>query len=154
MNDVDIEQLPIDHDDPSVGTYENRYWVNDQYYQRGGPVFVYDVGEASAEASAKHLCNSTSFLVEMLDDFGAIGIVWEHRSVLHHHLFECCFSTLLSVMITYQFVHGIDTTENHCPSTSARTLRPKTSNTSRTSKHWPISHSSPITSHSTDTTRI
>jgi hypothetical protein len=46
---------------------------------------VYDVGEATAEASAKqHLSNSTSFLVEMLDDFGAIGIVWEHRYVLRH----------------------------------------------------------------------
>jgi hypothetical protein len=44
---------------------------------------VYDVGEATAEAAAKqHLGNSTSFLVEMLEDFGAIGIVWEHRYVL------------------------------------------------------------------------
>jgi hypothetical protein len=44
---------------------------------------VYDVGEATAEATAKqHLGNSTSFLVEMLEDFGAIGIAWEHRYVL------------------------------------------------------------------------
>ena len=44
---------------------------------------MYDVGEATAEATAKqHLGNSTSFLVEMLEDFGAIGIAWEHRYVL------------------------------------------------------------------------
>ena len=79
---ADNLKIPIDHGDPSVGTYQNRYWVNDEYYQQGGPVIVYDVGEATAEASAKrHLGNSTSFLVEMLDQFGAIGIVWEHRYV-------------------------------------------------------------------------
>lgn len=41
---------------------------------------MYDVGEATAEAAAKyHLGNETSFLVEMLESFSAIGIVWEHR---------------------------------------------------------------------------
>lgn len=63
-------------------------------------------------------------------------------------------STIRSAVITYQSVHGIDTTENHCPSTSASTLHPRTSNTSRTSKRWPTSHSLLKTSHSTDTTRI
>ncbi|KAJ5152739.1 uncharacterized protein N7482_009217 [Penicillium canariense] len=72
--------IPIDHNDVSVGTYANRYWVNDQYYQKGGPVFVYDVGEAGAESTAKQfLGNSTSFLSEMLKEFGGIGIAWEHR---------------------------------------------------------------------------
>jgi hypothetical protein len=45
---------------------------------------VYDVGEATAEAAAKqNLGNSTSVLTEMLYQFGALGIVWEHRYVLH-----------------------------------------------------------------------
>lgn len=85
---ADDLKIPIDHGDPSVGTYLNRYWVNDEYYQQGGPVIVYDVGEATAETSAKrHLGNSTSFLVEMLNQFGAIGIVWEHRYVYPPTLF-------------------------------------------------------------------
>jgi hypothetical protein len=76
-------QIPIDHNDTSVGNYSNRYWVSDEYYKKGGPVIIYDVGESDAESSANSLLgNSTSFLVDLLSEFGAMGIVWEHRSVL------------------------------------------------------------------------
>ncbi|KAJ5691959.1 hypothetical protein N7462_001382 [Penicillium macrosclerotiorum] len=47
---------------------------------RGGPVFIYDVGEATAENAAKlYLGNSTTFLAEILEEFRGLGIVWEHR---------------------------------------------------------------------------
>lgn len=43
---------------------------------------VYDVGESNAEPAAHtYLTNSTSVLVHLLQEFGAIGICWEHRSV-------------------------------------------------------------------------
>lgn len=72
--------MPIDHTNSSVGTYKNRYWVQEEYYRQGGPVFIYDVGESTAESSAKiQLGNSTSMFVEMLEKHGAMGIVWEHR---------------------------------------------------------------------------
>ncbi|KAF7713427.1 Peptidase S28 [Penicillium ucsense] len=72
--------IPIDHENSSVGTYENRYWVSDEYYREGGPVVLYDVGEINAETTAlKNLGNSSSVIAEMLEEFGAIGIVWEHR---------------------------------------------------------------------------
>ncbi|KAL4902734.1 hypothetical protein BDW74DRAFT_180435 [Aspergillus multicolor] len=71
--------LPIDHDDLSVGNFQNRYWVNDKYYEPGGPVFFYDVGEANGEGSAAHLTSSVSFFPDVLEEFSAIGIVWEHR---------------------------------------------------------------------------
>ncbi|KAJ9218938.1 hypothetical protein DTO169C6_8739 [Paecilomyces variotii] len=72
--------LPIDHGDHSVGTYKNRYWVTDAYYEPGGPVIVYDGGEANAESSAQaYLSNSTQFFQQFLKEFNAIGIVWEHR---------------------------------------------------------------------------
>ncbi|KAI2786857.1 hypothetical protein POX_g09253 [Penicillium oxalicum] len=72
--------IPIDHEDPSVGFYENRYWVNDEYYRKGGPVVVYDAGEINAEITAtKNLGNSSSVLAELLEEFGGIGVVWEHR---------------------------------------------------------------------------
>ncbi|KAJ5238379.1 hypothetical protein N7468_002998 [Penicillium chermesinum] len=73
-------EIPIDHTNQSVGTYQNRYWVSDQYYREGGPVFLYDVGETNASSPAKaYLGNSSSFLVEVLKEFGGMGIVWEHR---------------------------------------------------------------------------
>ncbi|KAJ5184302.1 Peptidase S28 [Penicillium cf. griseofulvum] len=72
--------LPIDHSNSSVGTYLNRYWVSEQHYKKGGPVFVYDAGEQAAAASAQSsLGNSTSFFYQLIEEFGGIGIVWEHR---------------------------------------------------------------------------
>ncbi|KAJ5949970.1 hypothetical protein N7454_001554 [Penicillium verhagenii] len=72
--------MPIDHNNLSVGTYQNRFWVQEEYYQEGGPVFIYDVGESNAETPAKfYLGNSSSVLLEMLEEHGAMGIVWEHR---------------------------------------------------------------------------
>lgn len=74
-------QIPIDHEDESVGTYQNRYWVSEHYYRPGGPIFVYDVGEASAENSAMAYlaANKTTFFSEILEEFNGMGIVWEHR---------------------------------------------------------------------------
>lgn len=41
---------------------------------------MYDVGEASAESPANtQMGNETSFFAEMLEKFGGMGIVWEHR---------------------------------------------------------------------------
>ncbi|KAJ5770934.1 uncharacterized protein N7511_002985 [Penicillium nucicola] len=72
--------LPIDHSNHSVGFYQNRYWASTDHYKEGGPVFIYDVGEATAESSAQvHLGNSSSFFYQMLEEFGGVGIVWEHR---------------------------------------------------------------------------
>ncbi|KAL2801918.1 serine carboxypeptidase S28-domain-containing protein [Aspergillus granulosus] len=71
--------IPIDHDNPSLGTYQNRYWVNDAYYAPGGPVIVYDVGEVNAEDSSGHLTSNVSFFRSLIQEFNAIGIVWEHR---------------------------------------------------------------------------
>ncbi|KAF7505008.1 hypothetical protein GJ744_001529 [Endocarpon pusillum] len=77
---AELANLPIDHTQPSEGTYQNRYWVNDQFYQPGGPIFVHDVGENNAERSAHRYLNaSSSYLLEILQEFHGIGIVWEHR---------------------------------------------------------------------------
>lgn len=64
-----------------MGTYKNRFWVNDQYYQEGGPVFVHDGGETNGEKHAKdYLFNSSSYLGDLLRKFKGIGVFWEHRS--------------------------------------------------------------------------
>ena len=63
-----------------MGEYLNRYWVSEQYYKEGGPVFDFDVGESEAEGSAQgQLGNSSSFFSGMLKEFNGLGIVWEHR---------------------------------------------------------------------------
>lgn len=73
-------QIPIDHNDSSVGTYQNRYWVNEEHYAPGGPVFLIDVGELPGETALEgRLFNSSSFYHEIMEEFHGMGIVWEHR---------------------------------------------------------------------------
>lgn len=79
--------LPLDnfhaskgHDASYEGTFNNRYWVAESGYKPGGPVFVYDVGEADAQPNALfRIQNETSFFKQIVDEFGGIGVVWEHR---------------------------------------------------------------------------
>jgi hypothetical protein len=63
-----------------AGTFNNRFWVAQSAYKPGGPVFLYDVGEANAEGNALfRLQNETSFFKQFVDQYNGIGIVWEHR---------------------------------------------------------------------------
>lgn len=77
--------LPLDHFGTGKKrgyqeTFANRYWVAESGYRAGGPVFVYDVGEADGGPNALfRLQNETSFFKQLVDTFGGIGIVWEHR---------------------------------------------------------------------------
>lgn len=86
--------LPIDEfaKDSSVeGTYNNRFWVAESGYKPGGPVFVYDVGEGDAAPNALfRLQNETSFFKQIVDSFGGLGIVWEHRFCKSTHLIIFC----------------------------------------------------------------
>ena len=77
-------ELPLDHfayrkgqDSSYHGKFFNRYWVNMDAYKPGGPVFLYDTGEADAEPGAlTRLLNETSFFKQLVDDYNGIGIVW------------------------------------------------------------------------------
>ena len=72
--------LKLDHFGKSKDTFNNRFWVSESGYKTGGPVFIYDVGEADASGSWQfRLQNETSFFKQIVDQFGGIGIVWEHR---------------------------------------------------------------------------
>lgn len=72
--------LKLDHFGKSKDTFNNRFWVAESGYKAGGPVFIYDVGEADASGSWQfRLQNETSFFKQIVDQFGGIGIVWEHR---------------------------------------------------------------------------
>ncbi|KAJ4368659.1 hypothetical protein N0V86_009568 [Didymella sp. IMI 355093] len=72
--------LKLDQFGKSKETFNNRFWVAESGYKAGGPVFIYDVGEADASGSWQfRLQNETSFFKQIVDQFGGVGIVWEHR---------------------------------------------------------------------------
>ena len=38
----------IDHNNPSLGTFRQRYWMDWEFYQPGGPIVLFTPGEANA----------------------------------------------------------------------------------------------------------
>lgn len=73
-------EIPLDHFGSFNGTYYNRFWVSESGYRKGGPVFMYDVGESDGFSEAQFILqDGDSFFKQMVDEFGGIGIVWEHR---------------------------------------------------------------------------
>ena len=71
--------MPYDHTNASAGSFLNRYFINDQFYKHGSPVFVYDVGEDSAELVLQKLFDDGHYLHQLISEFNGLGIIWEHR---------------------------------------------------------------------------
>ncbi|CAK5268823.1 unnamed protein product [Mycena citricolor] len=72
-----FDQL-LDHTNPSLGTFKQRYWFSEKYYKPGGPIILFNAGEEDASQYTGYLQNVTIT--------GAIGyatggatIVMEHR---------------------------------------------------------------------------
>ncbi len=67
----------VDHfDQQNGGTWKQRYFVNDQYYQKGGPVFLMLGGEGTANPI--WLVENTQ-MVNYAQQFGALMFLIEHR---------------------------------------------------------------------------
>lgn len=72
-----FDQL-IDHNDPSKGTFQQRYWHTAEYYQEGGPIIFMNAGEVNAAPYYGYVTNSTINGV-IAQKYGGAAIVLEHR---------------------------------------------------------------------------
>ncbi|KAK0437340.1 peptidase S28 [Armillaria borealis] len=72
-----FDQL-IDHDDPSKGTFKQRYWHTAEFYEAGGPIILMNAGEVDASAYYGYVTNRTINGV-VAQQFGGAAIVLEHR---------------------------------------------------------------------------
>nr|OQO15986.1 hypothetical protein B0A51_16683 [Rachicladosporium sp. CCFEE 5018] len=76
-------KIPIDHYNGSdTRTFKNRYWVNDQYYKPGGPVFYFDAGEQNARPLVPYFLYDAagpSSPLTLARRFGGIALIFEHR---------------------------------------------------------------------------
>ncbi|KAA1477306.1 hypothetical protein DENSPDRAFT_933642 [Dentipellis sp. KUC8613] len=72
-----FEQL-IDHGNPRLGTFAQRYWVDWEFYEAGGPIVLFTPGEENAEEYIGYLTNETISGVIAQQQSGA-SIVLEHR---------------------------------------------------------------------------
>lgn len=68
---------PLDHFEDTGFTFQQRYWVNDQYYQPGGPVIVLDSGESPGMFNLGFL--QQGIIQILANATGGLGIVLEHR---------------------------------------------------------------------------
>ncbi|KAL1724091.1 serine carboxypeptidase S28-domain-containing protein [Schizophyllum commune] len=75
--------IPIDHNNTSLGTFWTRYWVNYQYYEPGGPVIFMNTGEVNAENYTHFITNSTINGLIAQQESGLL-IVMEHRDSLKY----------------------------------------------------------------------
>ncbi|KAL0955730.1 hypothetical protein HGRIS_001947 [Hohenbuehelia grisea] len=72
-----FEQL-IDHNDPSRGTFKQRYWHTWEFYKPGGPIVLNAPGESNAQGSVGYLTNRTMTGMIAQQENGAT-ILLEHR---------------------------------------------------------------------------
>ena len=74
-----FDQL-IDHDDPRLGTFPQRYWVTDQYWKGpGSPVVFFTPGEVAAPEYTGYLTNETITGV-FAESFGGAVVLMERMS--------------------------------------------------------------------------
>ncbi|KAH7061304.1 peptidase S28 [Macrophomina phaseolina] len=73
-----FEQL-IDHSNPSLGTFSQRYWWSDEFWAGpGSPVVFFTPGEGAADNYVKYLTNSTITGLFAQEIQGAV-VMLEHR---------------------------------------------------------------------------
>ncbi|THH02814.1 hypothetical protein EW145_g6691 [Phellinidium pouzarii] len=72
-----FDQL-IDHNNPSLGTFQQRYWHTYEFYEPGGPIILMTPGEANAAPYTGYLTNKTVNGLIAQQQNGST-IVIEHR---------------------------------------------------------------------------
>ncbi|KAI0701175.1 peptidase S28 [Cytidiella melzeri] len=72
-----FDQL-IDHTNPSLGTFQQRFWHTWEWYEEGGPIILFTPGEAAADGYTGYLTNKTINGQIAQQQKGAT-IVLEHR---------------------------------------------------------------------------
>ncbi|KAK0200150.1 peptidase S28 [Desarmillaria ectypa] len=72
-----FDQL-IDHDDPSKGTFKQRYWHSAEFYRDGGPIILMNAGEVDASDYYGYVTDQTINGV-VAQKFGGAAVVLEHR---------------------------------------------------------------------------
>lgn len=74
-----FDQL-IDHSDPSLGTFKQRYWYSTQYWKGpGSPVVLVNSGERSAQGTDRVYLSDALLPGLFAKETGAVVILMEHR---------------------------------------------------------------------------
>lgn len=74
-----FDQL-IDHANPSLGTFKQRFWYGTEYWRGpGSPIFVVNPGEQSAEGFNRTYFTNARLTGRMAQEMGGAVLIMEHR---------------------------------------------------------------------------
>ncbi|KAF9553738.1 hypothetical protein CPC08DRAFT_697416 [Agrocybe pediades] len=73
-----FDQL-IDHNNPSLGTFKQRYWHTWEWYKPGGPIILYTAGEGNSEPSAVDDITNVTMQGVLAQQLNGAIISIEHR---------------------------------------------------------------------------
>ncbi|MCJ1360798.1 MAG: hypothetical protein MMC33_010807 [Icmadophila ericetorum] len=88
-------------DHPPMGfnkTFKQRYWVEDQYYKPGGPVFFLDGGETTGMDRLVYL--ETGIVKYLAEATNGLGIIFEHRYYGRSHVAKDLSTESLQLLTT------------------------------------------------------
>ncbi|KAG2071058.1 peptidase S28 [Suillus decipiens] len=100
-----FDQL-IDHNNPDLGTFQQRYWMSWEYYEPGGPIILMTPGEINADGYDVFMTNfSINGLIAQQQN-GA-SIVIEHRFFGYSNPYDNLTSQSLALLTIQQAIDDL-----------------------------------------------
>ncbi|KIK48997.1 hypothetical protein CY34DRAFT_429501 [Suillus luteus UH-Slu-Lm8-n1] len=100
-----FDQL-IDHDNPVLGTFKQRYWMNWEFYEPGGPIILMTPGEANADGYDVYITNITINGLIAQQQNGA-AIIIEHRFFGYSNPYDNLTSQSLALLTIQQAIDDL-----------------------------------------------
>ncbi|KAG8914931.1 hypothetical protein FRC00_009536 [Tulasnella sp. 408] len=70
----------IDHTQPSLGTFNQRYFFSDEFWTgEGAPIIIFNEGEQSAARDADTLQDRNALITALMKSLGAAGVIIERK---------------------------------------------------------------------------
>ncbi|KAG2346899.1 hypothetical protein BDR05DRAFT_928527 [Suillus weaverae] len=100
-----FDQL-IDHNNPGLGTFQQRYWMNWEFYEPGGPIILMTPGEVNADGYQVYTTNdSINGLIAQQQNGAAILI--EHRFFGYSNPYNNLTSQSLALLTIQQAIDDL-----------------------------------------------
>ncbi|KAG1891883.1 peptidase S28 [Suillus fuscotomentosus] len=100
-----FDQL-IDHNNPDLGTFQQRYWMNWEFYEPGGPIILMTPGESNADGFEGYTTNeSVNGLIAQQQNGAAIVI--EHRFFGYSNPYDNLTSQSLALLNIQQAIDDL-----------------------------------------------
>ncbi|KAH7908620.1 peptidase S28 [Hygrophoropsis aurantiaca] len=100
-----FDQL-IDHTNPSLGTFQQRYWMDWEFYEAGGPIILMTPGETDADGYEGYLTNGTVNGMIAQQQNGATVLI-EHRFFGYSNPYDNLTSQSLELLTIQQAIDDL-----------------------------------------------